>query len=160
LGRLFDDEDFLQQWIDRWQDLRTGQFANSALTGRLDGLEAQVTESQPRNAAKWPAVAPNGGPLTGLGGWAGEVDHLKNWVTQRADWMDTQFTNPPVLQASGTVAANATVVAQPQEGTVYYTIDGSDPRLPGGAVSGSATTTAGGIAIPQTRTIVARARLG
>ena len=159
-GRLFDDEDFLQQWIDRWQDLRTGQFANSALTGRLDGLAAQVTESQPRNAAKWPAVAPNGGPLTGLGGWAGEVDHLKNWVTQRADWMDTQFTNPPVLQASGTVAANATVVAQAQEGTIYYTIDGSDPRLPGGAVSGSATTTAGSIAIPQTRTIVARARLG
>ena len=159
-GRLFDDEDFMQQWIDRWQDLRTGHFANSALTGRLDGLAAEVTESQPRNAAKWPAVAPNGGPLTGLGGWAGEVDHLKNWVTQRADWIDTQFTDPPTLQGSGTVAANATVVAQPQEGTLYYTIDGSDPRLSGGGISGSALTTASGIVIPQTRTIIARTRLG
>jgi len=159
-GRLFDDEDFMQAWIDRWQELRTGHFANAAMTARVDALAAEVAESQPRNQAKWPAVSPNGGALSGLGGWAGEVDHLKNWLTQRADWMDTQFTAPPILQASGVVPANTTVTAQPQQGTLYYTIDGSDPRLPGGGTSGSALTTASGILISQTRTIIARARSG
>ena len=159
-GRLFDDENFMQAWIDRWQELRRGQFANSALAARLDGLATEVTESQPRNTARWPEVAPNGGPLTNLGGWPGEVDHLKNWVTQRADWIDTQFVAPPNLQVNSLIESGEAVVASAVEGTLYYTIDGSDPRLPGGAISPSATALGGlaGITLDETTTITVRAR--
>lgn len=158
-GRLFDDPNFMQAWIDRWQELRRGEFSTSALSSRIDGLAAQVSESQPRNQARWPEVSPNGGALTSLSGWNGEVDHLKNWLTIRADWIDTQFVKPPLLQESGSISSGTMVSAAPQEGALYYTIDGSDPRLPGGAISPSALSTTNGILLNQTRTITARARL-
>lgn len=156
-GRLFQDVNFWQKWIDRWQSLRDGEFANAALTARVDALAAQATESQPRNAAKWPAVAPNGGPLSGLGGWPGEIDHLKNWLTQRANWIDTQFVTRPNLAASGQVTVGS-VSASPTQGTLYYTSDGSDPRLPGGGIRASAIAISGAGSIPvsATRTIIAR----
>ena len=43
---------------------------------------------------------------------------------------------------------------------VYYTTDGSDPRLPGGAISPQAQLYDGGIVISQNTTICARALLG
>ena len=143
-GRLFQDENFMQAWIDRWQELRRGEFANAALSARLDGMAVEIAESQPRNAARWPEVAPNGGPLTGLGGWAGEVDHLKNWVTMRADWIDGQFVAPPILQSSAIVQSGEAVTGSAVEGTLYYTIDGLDPRLPGGGIRPSAIAIASG----------------
>jgi hypothetical protein len=143
-GRLFEDENFWQKWIDRWQFLRDGECSTASLVGRVDSLAAEVNESQPRNAAKWTSVAPNGGPLSPLGGWAGEIDHLKNWLTQRADWIDTQFTPRPLLQAGGEVTAGSTLTAVPVSGTMYYTVDGSDPRLPGGGINPAATAIGGG----------------
>jgi hypothetical protein len=157
-GRLFQDPDFMQRWIDRWQQLRDGEFSNSRLRARIDALSAEVAESQPRNAAKWPQVPPNGGPLSPLGGWDGEIDHLKNWLTQRGDWIDTQFTRRPSLQTGGAVHAGDTVTATAPDGTIYYTPDGTDPRLPGGGVNPAAQAVTGqGIVIGATTTVTARA---
>jgi hypothetical protein len=45
------------------------------------------------------------------------------------------------------------------QGTIYYTLDGSDPRLPGGGVSPQALVwTAGGVSINQELTLNARVR--
>lgn len=137
-GRLFQDPDFMQAWIDRWQELRPGVFSDGSLRARIDGMAAELAEAQVRNAARWPAVAPNGGALSSLGGYAGEIEHLKNWLVQRAGWIDTQFVDPPSVPPGGQVAAGTVVEVQPAGAPVWYTIDGSDPRLPGGGVNPSA----------------------
>lgn len=150
-GRLFQDPNFWQKWIDRWQSLRDGEFSEVALRTRVDSLAAQVAESAPRNTAKWRgSVPPNGGSLTNLGGWPGEIDHLKEWLTRRADWIDTQFTPRPFLQASGQVDAGDSITALPVDGVLYYTTDGSDPRRPGGAINPNATAISGGGTISRT----------
>jgi len=46
-GRLFDDPDFMQAWIDRWQGLRRGEFADASLGGRVDALAAELARIVP-----------------------------------------------------------------------------------------------------------------
>ncbi|WP_411847194.1 CotH kinase family protein [Roseibacillus persicicus] len=133
-GRLFQDPDFMQDWIDRWQELRRDEFSALSLTSRINSLANSLSESQIRNAQRWPTAAPNGGPLSPFSGYTGEVDHLKNWVQQRADWIDSQFTSPPSVPAGGQVAAGSLVHLGSTVGTTYFTLDGTDPRLPGGQV--------------------------
>src|SRR4030095_1354227 len=40
-GALFQDPDFVQAWVDRWQQLRTGPFAQTNLNAVADGMGAQ-----------------------------------------------------------------------------------------------------------------------
>lgn len=159
-GRLFEDPDFMQKWIDRWQVLRRGEFSDLNMRARIDAMAAELQESQVRNQQRWPGVSPNGGPLSALGGYAGEVDHLKNWVTQRAAWIDSQFVAPPIVQDGGSIVSGQTVSLQPTVGTLYYTLDGNDPRLPGGAVNPAAISYGSNPVINGTTTLMARSYLG
>jgi hypothetical protein len=64
---------------------------------------------------------------------------------------------PTFGQHGGAVSANFGLILSAPSGTIFYTLDGSDPRLRGGAVSPSARTYSG--AIPLTESIVAKARV-
>ena len=137
-GRLFEDPDFWQRWIDRWQTLRQGPMSDTALAAVVESLAGQLGEAQVRNFERWPAVAPNGGEFSTQSGWPGEVEHLSGWLTRRAAWMDSQFPAPPKFApASGQVSAG-TGVTLSAPNPIYYTTDGSDPRLLGGGISGQA----------------------
>ena len=91
---------------------------------------------------------------------------MKSFVTYRMDWLDAQSTNginttivggfrPPNLidlgtgqeRYSGSAAPNSQfALVNPNElvGTVYYTINGGDPRATGGGVApGTLTASAG-----------------
>ncbi len=98
--RLFDDPNFEQRWVDRWQELRQTVFSDANLQATLESHTSQLTAAQARNAARWGAgIAPNGGPLAdpGLTGWEGEISHLENWLVARANWIDTQMISPPAF---------------------------------------------------------------
>lgn len=84
------------------------------------------------------------------GDWVTEVSNLRaNYLNQRRNLTLAQFRNdglyPGVVaplfhpQHGGQIATGTpvTMSADPA-GTIYYTLDGSDPRLAGGGVSGSA----------------------
>lgn len=159
-GRLFEDPDFMQKWIDRWQVVRKSEFSDAGMLARVDAMAAELQESQVRNEDRWPNVAPNGGPLSALGGYAGEVDHLKNWLVQRAAWIDTQFVAPPIVQSGGSIASGQTVALQPTDGTLYFTLDGNDPRLSGGAINPAAIAYNSDPQISGTTTLMARSYLG
>lgn len=135
-GRLFEDADFWQDWIDRWQSLRRNQLSNQALQQRVNGLAAQLQESHARNFNRWPEVAPNGGQFSSLPGWEGEIEHLAHWLVRRAEWIDTQFpARPSINHPSGPVNPGAELILHSLGNSVYYTLDGSDPRLRGGSIS-------------------------
>ena len=129
-NQLFRDRSFWQRWVDRYANLRQGELSNTQIINRINTLATQVTEAQARNFARWTAVPPRTS-------WNWEVQHLRDWLTARLDWMDTQFTRPPISNAptptGGTVGSGFQLtltspsLARPGV-KIYYTLDGSDPR--------------------------------
>ncbi len=87
----------------------------------------------------------------------GEVDFMKEWLTTRLAWIDNQYTSgsliyrpPNFSNYGGNVSAGTQITITPyngtppagftyaQPGTIYYTLDGTDPRpgSTGGGVPG------------------------
>ncbi len=152
--RLFQDPDFWQAWIDRYQDLRTTTFSTNRLFGMVDELTGEVRAAQPREAARWT------GCISPRGSYSNEVVILKNWLARRLNFMDTNFLARPSLAASGDFAAPGmrVTLTGPPGATLYYTTDGSDPRAPGGEVAATAKVYSSPVAIEFTTTVRARAR--
>lgn len=145
---LAHDPDFIQAWIDRWQTLRRNEFSTANLTALVDALAADIgPAAAARDTLQWPDNASRFG-----GGWQGEINHLKTWLTQRVDWIDAQFTAPPlVTNANGTLTVKAATGAQ-----IAYTTDGSDPRAIDGKLALTARLAAGPLTFPDTLNLQAR----
>jgi len=124
--RLFSDPDFFQAYIDRYQELRRSHFSVTNLHRLLDDLTGQVRKAQPRELAKW-RVEPRGGS------YDNEIRLLKLWLQLRTTFMDSQFVAPPSFSQTGATvpAGTAVTLNVPANTTVYYTLDGSDPRAQG-----------------------------
>ena len=123
--RLFKDANFWQKYIDRWFALRRGPFSTASLNATIDSMANEIREAQARNYQKWSGQGPR------FGGFQGEIDHLKQWLQTRCTWIDSQFVTPPrIVPDGGHVAAGSVVslVNPYPSGTLFYTLDGSDPR--------------------------------
>jgi len=71
------------------------------------------------------------------------------------------ITAPVFSQHGGLVASGFALQMQAPTGTIYYTLDGSDPRMPGGAVNtGHATTYSAAIRLTQSTQVKARVLSG
>lgn len=139
--------DVLQMWIDRWFSLRKDVLSIENINAVVDSLANPLTEAAERNFERWRAVAPNGGRYSEIGGrtWASEVSHMRGWLKLKAEFIDSQFPEEPVFSTQGgSVPVGTTLAFNFQEGTVYFTTDGSDPRASGGLVSQSAIQFEGG----------------
>ena len=96
--------------------------------GIIDEWGALLNESATRNFNKWGGVRPR------FGSFQGEVNHLKNWLTRRGDWMDSQLPVPvpaPELSPGGGLVDSGTeveITVDSPDASLYYTLDGSDPR--------------------------------
>jgi hypothetical protein len=142
------DPDFMQLWVDRWQGLRLTLFSDSSLNSLINSQAAQIgADAAARDAARWT------GDVSRFGGaWSGEIANMSSWLTTRAHWIDQQFAAPPVVQVTG-----ASRVLKPEPGTqIAFTLDGSDPRGFGGALSTSAQMTASAVTLPATQAFAAR----
>ena len=138
-GELARDPDFMQAWVDRWQTLRRGQLADTALAGLADSLAAQVTPAAAaRDAARWPD-----NESRYPGGFLGEIAQLKDWILLRAKWLDRRFTALPSIEFNG----QRYIVTARGGAQLAYTLDGSDPRASGGRVASGATLSSGSVAL-------------
>ena len=167
-NRLFLDPDFYQKYIDRWQELRAGPLGRTSLEALIDSLNAQITaEAITRDLAKWaqskrawtrPFAAPENNTIAAS--QAAEVQRLKDYMRQRAGFMDGQWVGPVTVSVpSGFLAAGSTVALTGPAGVpIYYTLDGSDPRPSGGAAPGVGPTLyAGPVTISTNTRLRARA---
>jgi hypothetical protein len=149
-GELFNDIDFWQKWIDRWQDLRLGQFSLSNMNALIDSLANTVRQQQPREQARW-GVAPRGGS------YQAEVNLMKNWLAARVNFIDTNFLARPVFSYGIVSPGFPLAMTGPAGATIYFTLDGTDPRLPGGGLSPAARAYNGPVPLYVNTRVMARA---
>ncbi|MBL9169979.1 MAG: immunoglobulin domain-containing protein [Verrucomicrobiales bacterium] len=151
--RMFRDPNFWQAYIDRFQELREGVYSTAALFETMDRLNDQVKESAARDLTRW-SNAKRGGNQ------AGELAFFKNWMRRRLEFMDGNFKpKPDTTLASGQVAPGTklTLNAAPG-GTIYYTLDGTDPRALHGGLDPKAIPYTEPITITSETRLVARVR--
>ncbi len=149
--RLFQDDDFMQCWIDRWFMLRETVLSTSNIHGVIDGMQETLDEAHTRNFQRWTLISASY--------WYSEVTILKNWLASRVSWMDSHFIDPPEFSSDGGKVDRGfeLSVVSPSGGTIYYTLDGSDPREPGGDVAPQALTYTGDpIVISENTRVCAR----
>ena len=155
--RLFEDPDFGQRYVDRWGQLRTNVFATSNVVRRIRELVAEVSEAQARNFKRWEIIGRDVNPNYFIGeSYAEEVDWMQNWFIKRLAWIEAQFVPAPTLD----VGANATLRTTASNATVYLTLDGTDPRAPGGGLSAQARPYNAPVAVPPGTKLFARTRAG
>ncbi len=161
--RLFTDPDFWQRWIDRWTDLRREAFTTNRFNAWVDTLGNQARQAQTRQVVRWSGEStPRSGTASANGYWhsfpgtyQGELDFLKRWLGDRVHFIDTNFLRSPVFSSAGGPIApgfQLTITAPTIEAntTTYYTLDGTDPRLPGGRVNPLATSNRGTLLLTLT----------
>ncbi len=138
-GVLAEDPEFMQEWVDRWQTLRSAEFRDHTLATLVDSWSAQVgNDIAARDARRWPDNQ------TPYGDHATTARYLREWVVNRARWIDAQFVAQPEIIAQG-----GTLTFLPRAGTqLVYTLDGSDPRALGGAIAPNALVTTTALTVP------------
>ena len=146
---MFQDPDFVQRYIDRWTELRKNEFSLENLNATIDRHAAQLAEAAPRDYQRWSSAR--------YGNFAGEIQHLKTWLRQRVEWIDSQWLVTPTFDvATPQVPVGTAVSLRAPQGQIYYTLDGSDPRGQNGTIRPEAHLATGPIAIHGFTRIVAR----
>ncbi|MHC1765600.1 MAG: CotH kinase family protein [Verrucomicrobiia bacterium] len=153
--RLSQDPEFMQRVIDRWTELRATFFAPDYLAGRIDAMAAELEEAQARNFQRWPILGEHVHPNWFVGGsFEEEVKWMKRWIRERVEWIDNQFVSPPVVSRKRGEAIDMSA----DHGTIFFTTDGSDPRLAGGEASSKAREFEEPVTLHSGTRIIARVR--
>lgn len=157
--RLSEDPEFMQRAIDRWGALRRTVFDSARILARVDELAAQLEQAQARNFRRWPIMGRRVNPNDFVGDtYAEEIKWMKQWIQRRLAWMDGQFLAAPSVV--GPIASGSPVTLRASSGKIYYTTDGTDPRLAGGAPSSKARSYSAPVPLPASGAIIARAQKG
>ncbi|MHC4843188.1 MAG: lamin tail domain-containing protein, partial [Planctomycetota bacterium] len=177
--RLFDDSEFLLKYADEWFSSRRIQFDTAKIMTDVDNNVDLLTNSGitgnpvERNFTRWDILNDHIWPsFWGCYTWnttndwsydTGYVGWMKTWLNNRLNWMDiaiaSQYCNgyPPVFNyQGGQVPVGFSLIISSAGGTIYYTLDGSDPRLHGGGISSSAF--AYSAPVPLTKSVTVKAR--
>lgn len=95
--RLLEDPGFRAAVASRWGELRSGELADDALTGDIDGWEQQLEAPAQRNFERWPVLGeyiwPNDEGSEERESYAQEVAYLRAWILDRAAWMDRELAS-------------------------------------------------------------------
>jgi hypothetical protein len=139
-NRLSEDPEFMQKYVDRWAELRRTLFNPDTVCRRVDEMAAQLKESQARNFNRWRILGREIKPNYYVGPtWQAELDWMKNWIRQRIAWIDRQYPGAPILsEKSGPLKPGTPLTIKANTSVIYYTLDGTDPRIAGGGISSSA----------------------
>lgn len=152
-AHLLDDPQFVESWGARWRQLRSGLFSTENLLAIIDGFASEIDEAQVRDSERWGHITPEQ--------WRANIVLLKNWVTRRAAFFDAEFVPTPQFSLPGGQIVPPVfleIQADQRVGEIFYTLDGSDPRVDG-KVSPLALLYQEPIVISETTKVRARVRL-
>ena len=85
---------------------------------------------------------------------------MKDWLSKRVNFIDHQLVPPPRLSPDGGRVSRGTflTLTATTNATIYYTLDGSDPRLSQGGISSNAFVYSAPIQLKGNARFVTRAR--
>jgi hypothetical protein len=136
--------------------MNDGALTPSRNAARLLARCTEIERAFLAESARWNYLSPSE--------WASRRDQvLKNWLTTRTGQVLSDFRgagfypalDAPILNQQGGLVPSGfeAQFTAPARGTIFYTLDGSDPRLPGGEVAPRAKSYSSGrtgeIAVPQ-----------
>lgn len=93
-SRLLEDEAFRLKVKERWQTLRTAQFSEGEILGRIDAYRELLNETNniSNNFARWPVLGAYVWPNKFIGASHDqEIDYLKEWISNRLNWLDQEI---------------------------------------------------------------------
>ncbi len=159
--RLFQDPNFQQRLVDRWQELRETVFSDENMTNDVNDAIALLTNGNPnpvatndpalwtdaitRNFSRWRTIGTDLWPNWFVGStWMQDVTWMRDsFLLPRLSWIDSQWLAKPLANQNGGLVPEGfqVTLAGPPSTPVYYTLDGSDPRTGGGVIQGQPATT-------------------
>ncbi len=169
--RLFTDPDFWQAWIDRYQELREGPLRTEHIMEVAERMFDELREAEPRERTRWrryprSGVQSQNGYTFDFGRreYDSELRFKRQWFSDRLSFIDTNLVSRPVFSHAGGEVPNGFIlkISAAPGSTIYYTLDGTDPRATGGPTnavppSASALKYTGPIVIDANTRLVARA---
>lgn len=166
---LKNNPEYQLQFADRVQKyfFNDGLFAPDNLIERYQAIVSQVEQVIVAESARWGDIH-SASPLT-LAQWTVERDWLLNtYLPQRSaivmqEMRDYGFYPNTVAagfnQQGGFVPNGFDLTMSAPAGTIYYTLDGSDPRLVGGAINSASAVVYAGTPIDITGEVTVKARV-
>ena len=181
--------EYRQRFSDRAHKHLTGSGALTqvAAVARADALAAQIDPIIHAEAARWGSATltkntwlntgkagvysfiNTGGPsVAGQTTWPAQarnlivIEQLKGYTDNGAKPLYINVADPVVSGTSGALVSNPynfTITRPSSSGTMYYTLNGPDPRAIGGGVHAAALTGTSPISINITETTTVRARI-
>lgn len=139
----------------------TPESARARFSTRTNEIQLPVIAE----SARW-GDSKRASPLT-QANWLNAAANVANFINQRstvilgqmrADGLYPALAAPSFSQHGGVITSGFRLTMFGASGTLYYTIDGTDPRLIGGAVSPSARSYSSPITISESTRIKARNR--
>ncbi|MFC1636482.1 CotH kinase family protein, partial [Planctomycetota bacterium] len=132
--RLFEDPMFRLRYADRWFALRKDLFATQHLLGDVDETAGLLDEAQARNFERWRILGSYVWPNWFIAAtYNEEINWMKGWLEDRLTWMDSQIASefgspPPTFNPQGGHFVDGLdLTMSARYGTIYYTLDGTDP---------------------------------
>jgi hypothetical protein len=126
-----------------------GSLTPSAARERFLQRKNEIDRAVVGESARW-GDAKRAAPLTRNVDWLAAINNiLNNYFPRRTDIVLSQLRTkgfypnvvaPSFNQFGGNIDRGFRLSMTAPAGTIYYTVDGSDPRLPGGAVAPAALT--------------------
>ncbi len=102
--RMLQDSNYANQMKCRWVDFRSGILSTSYVHSIIDSVAQVLDESKDYNFTTWPILGtyvwPNPSPYPST--YSGEISNLKNWISARLTWLDSNL--PGNCSCSFTVA--------------------------------------------------------
>lgn len=94
------DESFFKYSLKlRWEEMRAEKYKTEILLAYIDSVADHLSEAQEREFTKWPVLGENIWRETNgyeqRDTYQKEVDYLKDFLTQRWEWIDNQLTGIP-----------------------------------------------------------------
>jgi len=138
--KLQDDPEYSLMLADRWFEHRKEVLNTDHTMAHIDETVVLISEAMDRTIDKY-------GFRREGGTYAGEIVLFKDWITNRLDFLDGHMAGnfaekPPVFSRHGGYVdqGESLYISKPPltSGTIYYTLNGEDPRLEGGAVNPNA----------------------
>ena len=130
-SRVMRNKAFEELYAQRWSEVRGNVMSEKNIFSIINNWQDLLQEPAKRNFTKWRLVNANTGFDT-------EINQLKTWISKRLNWMDTQFDSisAPILSINkGSVLPGFKLGVRGQTDEIYYTNNGTDPRLPNGELS-------------------------